>query len=247
MGFKKRKRGRATLVLSRQEMPGIEVVRPGDVPSDLILIFPDPSAKVKPHLMVGHLHCSWLAVACRLCYSPLAMFAIIVDLFLVMWLRFGRYPWSRFRLLLERRYLSTPIPSVSSLHEIDQLLDQVTWTQDGPLHLYDSISYPQTTWAKKQDDCDGFALLSDELLRRWDPPTSPVLLSAMLRPASESHPVRVFKERASYRFSDNARINQGDYRNYHEVAIDVSKRGTKMVCWDVADPWTLKQLEFHRA
>ncbi len=170
-----------------------------------------------------------------------------ISVFLLFWLRWGRYPWSRLRRrLFERRYLSTPLPPTSSLQEIDAALDQVTWTMDGPLHLYDAISYPQTTWAKKRDDCDGFAILAAELLKRWDPGTSPVLVTVMLRPTVKSHTVCVFKEGAAYRFFDNDRLNPQTHAGYAEVVREVSKRGQKLVCWDVADPWTLRQLEFHR-
>ena len=168
-----------------------------------------------------------------------------VGLFLVLWLRLGRYPWSHFRRLFERRYLSTPLPPASSLQEIEPLLNQVTWTMDGPLHLYDTISYPQTTWAKKRDDCDGFAVLAAELLRRWDPGTSPVLLTVMMLPARQSHTVCVFRDGTAYRFFDNDRLNPDSYASYSEVVQEVSRRGQKLVCWDVADPWTLHQVEFH--
>ncbi len=82
----------------------------------------------------------------------------VLDWFLVWWLRSGRYGWSKLRRkVFERRYLSTTLPTTSSLEEIETCLKDVRWTMDGPLHLFDCISYPQTTWAKKKDDCDGFA------------------------------------------------------------------------------------------
>ena len=94
----------------------------------------------------------------------------IIDFFLKWWLRTGRYGWSRLRRsLFERRYLDTALPPVNSLKDIEAALRQVTWTMDGPLHLYDCISYPQTTWVNKKDDCDGFASLASELLHHWNP------------------------------------------------------------------------------
>ena len=170
-----------------------------------------------------------------------------VSLFLVFWLRYGRYRWSRLRRLFERRHLSTPLPPAASLQEIEALLHQVTWTPDGPLHLYDAISYPQTTWAKKKDDCDGFAVLAAEMLKRWDPSTSPVLLTVMMHPARKSHTVCAFRDGTAYRFFDNARLNPNAYAGYAEVAQEVGRRGTRVICWDVADPQTLRQSEFHRA
>jgi len=51
----------------------------------------------------------------------------IIDWFLIWWLRGGRYSWSRFRRrLFERRYLSTALPTVHSLEEIEACLKQVT-------------------------------------------------------------------------------------------------------------------------
>ena len=170
-----------------------------------------------------------------------------VSLFLLLRLRLARYRWSRFRRLFERGELGKSIDPAASLREIEGLLKQVTWTPDGPLHLYDSISYPQTTWAKKHDDCDGFAVLAAELLKRLDPTTSPVLLTVMLRPARKSHTVCVFSEGAAYRFFDNARLNPSTYTSYADVVREVARRGDTMVCWDIADPWSLRQLEFHRA
>ena len=75
----------------------------------------------------------------------------IIDCFLVWWLRSGRYRWAWFRRrLFERRYLTTVLPTVNSLEDIQAVLAQVTWRMDGPLHLFDCISYPQVTWAKRR-------------------------------------------------------------------------------------------------
>jgi len=116
----------------------------------------------------------------------------IVDSFLVWWLRSGRYGWSWLRRrLFERRYLTTVLPTVNSLEEIEACLRQITWTMDGPLHLFDCISYPHVTWAKKKDDCDGFSSLAAELLNRWNPNCNPVLVTAMVRPIRDSHTVCV--------------------------------------------------------
>ncbi|MFH1646258.1 MAG: hypothetical protein ABID71_01010, partial [Chloroflexota bacterium] len=92
----------------------------------------------------------------------------ILDRFLVWWLRGARYRWSRFRRrFFEAGYLGMDLPTVASLDDIQRRLGEVTWTMDGPLHLYDAISYPQTVWHRKKDDCDGFAVLAAALLRQW--------------------------------------------------------------------------------
>ena len=71
----------------------------------------------------------------------------IIDWFLTWWLRSGRYGWSKMhRRLFERRYLTTVLLVVGSVEEIESCLRQVKWTMDGPLHLFDCISYPQVTW-----------------------------------------------------------------------------------------------------
>lgn len=171
----------------------------------------------------------------------------IVDILLTWWLKLGRYPWSRLRrALFERRYRTIPLPPAHSLTEVIAVLRQVTWTMDGPLHLYDSISLPGRTWAKKRDDCDGFSVLAAALLSRWDPSTKPSLVTVMLRPTKESHTVCVFREGDHLRFFDNASLNKGNYQSYGEVVMEVQKRGHRLICWDVVDPVTLQIQEFHR-
>lgn len=168
--------------------------------------------------------------------------------FLVWWLHTGRYGWSRLRRrLCERRYLTTVLPTASSLEEIEGYLRQVTWTMDGPLHLFDCISYPQVTWAKKRDDCDGFASLAAELLRRWDSNCNPVLVTAMMRPVRASHTVCAFTSRqGSLCFFDNDSLRADSGQAYAEVVATISQHAQRLVCWDVRNPTTLEMLEFHR-
>jgi len=172
----------------------------------------------------------------------------VVDTFLVWWLRTGRYWWSRLRRrLFERRYLTSALPTVDSLDEIRACLEQVTWTMDGPLHLFDSISYPQVTWTKKKDDCDGFSTLAAALLRQWNPACNPVLVTAMMRPVRKSHTVCVFTASvAGFWFFDNHILRNEDYQTYNEVIARISEGAERLVCWDVRDPDTLEMLEFHR-
>ena len=116
---------------------------------------------------------------------------------------------------------------------------------DGPLHLYDAISYPQTVWNKKKDDCDGFAVLAAELLDRWDTSSDAVLLTVLMRPVRYSHTVCVFKEGDNLRCFDNENLNDGIYGSYGDVAQKVL-RDRHLVCWDVVDPGSLQTREFHR-
>ncbi len=151
------------------------------------------------------------------------------------------------RRLLERHYLKVALPTVRSLDEIESCLKQVTWTMDGPLHLFDCVSYPQVTWAKKKDDCDGFSSLASALLRRLEPDYQPVLVTAIVRPVRRSHTVCAFHlPGGKLWFFDNARLCQRDFETYAEI-VDEIKGKARLVCWDVVEPDTLQTKEFHRA
>ena len=173
---------------------------------------------------------------------------MIVDSFLIWWLRRGRYGWSKLRRhLFERRYLKVPLPAVNTLDEIQGCLAQVTWTMDGPLHLFDSISYPETVWAKKKDDCDGFAVLAAALLQRWQQDYHPVLLTAMVRPIRNSHTVCAFSVTGGKLwFFDNGSLRQTHFQTYAEIVAEI-KGKSRVVCWDTADPNTLQTIEFRKA
>lgn len=173
--------------------------------------------------------------------------ASITDSFLTWWLRRGRYKWSRLRRkLCEAKYRDKSLPAAGSLEDIEAWLSQVTWSMDGPLHLFDSISYPQTVWAKKKDDCDGFAILAATLLQRWQPGCRPVLITAMLRPMSRSHTVCGFHAPGgALWFFDNYLLRKRNFHTYAAIVIEV-KRKNKLICWDVVEPSTLQTIEFHR-
>ena len=172
----------------------------------------------------------------------------IIDWFLTWWLRSGRYGWSRLRRkIYERKYLSTALPGVSTLAEIKDCLQQVTWTMDSPLHLYDSISYPETVWARKKDDGDGFAVLASALLRKWNPDIDPVLLTAIIRPVQQSHTVCVFSlPGEKLQVFDNASLHDEEYESYSAVMSKISEHKGKLICWDVRDPETFDMVEFHK-
>ena len=150
------------------------------------------------------------------------------------------------RKLFERKYRNQSLPAANSLKDIEVYLAQVTWTMDGPLRLYDSISYPQTVWSRKKDDCDGFAILAATLLERWQPSSSPVLLTAILRPIRRSHTVCAFYAPGGVLwFFDNKILRQGDFGTYAEIVAEVKDKA-RLVCWDVVEPKTLRTIEFHR-
>ncbi len=174
---------------------------------------------------------------------------MILDPLLRWWLRSGRVGWSRFhRRWFERGYLKTKLPTVSSVQDIEACLGQIKWLGDGPFYLYDCISYPQTTWVKKEDDCDGFASVAAELLRQLKLSSPPVLLTSGVWPLAQSHTVCVFNPRpGELAFFDNNTLRQEGDSSYAQIAAKIAARGNRFICWDVKDPSTLETLEFHRA
>ncbi len=164
-----------------------------------------------------------------------------------LWLRYLRYPWSRlYRTLFERGYRSAPLPPAASVEEVGAVLAAVTWSPDGPRHLYDAISYPAAVWARRRDDCDGFAILAATLLARIDPRSAPLLVSAVVLPVSESHTVCAFREGEAYRVFDNARLRDERFATLDQVAELLARRGRRPVCWDIVRPADLRALAVHR-
>ena len=173
----------------------------------------------------------------------------VIDWFLTWWLRSGRYGWSSLRRrMCEGKYLSTTLPEISTLAEIEECLRKIAWTMDGPLHLYDSISYPETVWARKKDDCDGFAVLASAFLQKWNPDSKPVLLTAIMRPIQHSHTVCVFSlPEEKLRVFDNASLHDEEYEAYKAILSRISEHKGRLVCWDVRNPQTFEMIEFHKA
>ncbi len=171
----------------------------------------------------------------------------VINWFLVWWLRSGRYNWSKMRRwLFERCYLKKELPKANSLGEIEECLKNIKWTCDGLLHLFDCISYPQTTWVKKKDDCDGFSMLAAELLSRWNTGSNPVLVTALLRPVQRSHTVCVFTSpQGALCYFDNKKLRRGSFEGYEDI-IEKIRKDRQLVCWDVRDPFTFELLEFHK-
>ena len=228
-----------------QEIPFPTIVLPPSPSPPEIIIEPAPTP---PPAMPGYMWALIAAGAVVLLIVKAYVLMSYLDRFLIFWLQRGRYRWSRWRRKkFETRYEKQPLPVADSLEQIEVLLKQVTWTMDGPGHLFDAISYPQTVWAKKRDDCDGFAVLAAALLRQWQPESGPVLITAMLRPVRKSHTVCAFNvPGAGLWFFDNYTLRRGRYRTYADIAAEVQGKA-RMVCWDVVDPDTLQTLEFHVA
>ena len=141
--------------------------------------------------------------------------------------------------------MKVELPVANSLEEIEACLKQIEWTMDGPLHLFDSISYPQTVWATKKDDCDGFATLASELLKRLDISFRPVLVTALMHPIRKSHTICAFNHPdGNISFFDNNTL-RSNYASYSQVIEKISQGSDKLICWDVRrhDDFTL--IEFH--
>ena len=170
------------------------------------------------------------------------------DKFFIWWLHGPRYGWSKLRRrLFEGGFLATQLPEVHSREDILACLQEVDWKKDWIPELFDCVSYPQRVWAKKKDDCDGFTVLTAELLKRWDPATEPVMVTAMVTPMKNSHSVCVFKQGGNLRyFSNNKYLKPGSFNSYDEIIADFTK-SNRLVCWDVVRPDTLEQVEFHLA
>lgn len=171
-----------------------------------------------------------------------------MDWFLNWWLRSARYGWSKFRrFLCEGKYKQLQLPRVDTLDEIQACLLQINWTGDSFWHLYDSISYPQTVWKKKKDDCDGLAVLAAALLSQWEPNTQPVLLTVITRPIHSSHTVCVFKTPDdSMHYFNNARLIMDDYHSYEQISSQISLPPKRMVCWDVRQWQDFSLVELHQ-
>jgi len=166
-----------------------------------------------------------------------------------VWLRYLRYPWSKvYRILFERGVQTAPLPPASTVEEVRAVLAAVTWSPDGPRHFYDAISHPAAVWARRRDDCDGFAILAATLLARIDPRFAPLLVSAVVLPISESHTVCAFRDGAGddYRVFDNARLREERYASLEEVAGLLARRGKVPLYWDVVRPADLRTLTFRR-
>jgi hypothetical protein len=99
------------------------------------------------------------------------------------------------------------------LEEVQACLEQVAWTMDGPLHLFDCISNPQTTWVRNKDDRDGFTNLAAALITHYDTSINPVLVTVMVRPIRYSHTVCAFRtSQDTLCFFDNDRLQCGNYQ-----------------------------------
>jgi hypothetical protein len=166
----------------------------------------------------------------------------------VFWLRYARYRWSRLRRRIERHRHDVPLPAVSTIDDVRAALEQVRWVPDAAFHLYDAVSNPATTWAKKQDDCDGFAALAAELLTRIDVRHAPMLVTVVVLPLRRAHTVCAFRSLDSneVRVFDNARLVEERFDSLDGVVGYVARRGERAIAWDIVRPGDLRPVAFGR-
>jgi len=168
------------------------------------------------------------------------------DKFFVWWLHGPRYGWSKLRRrLFEGGFLTKLLPVVKSLEDVQACMKKINYKRDCLPELFDCVSYPQRVWDRKQDDCDGYAVLAAELLKRWSPETEPVMVTAMVAPLKNCHSVCVFKLGGNLRYFNNRDLSPGIFQSYEDIITDFTKPTDRLVCWDVVKPDMLEQVEFH--
>ncbi|MDI6806223.1 MAG: hypothetical protein QMD14_00195 [Candidatus Aenigmarchaeota archaeon] len=178
-------------------------------------------------------------------FEYLSRLEVCIEPALKLWLKHLRYPVSRlYRKIFEGKYLNTKLPDVHDLNELKRVLGEVTCT----LELLDRISYPEAVWAKKRDDCDGFAILCADRLYTLDGVEDIKLVTAITKPVKNSHTVCTFFDLhlEKYRYFDNAYLVERGFESREDIVDDmISKRRSHVLCWDVVEPQTLKQIEYH--
>ena len=168
--------------------------------------------------------------------------------------------WSALLRLREKKYLSVKLPEVTSLQDITECEEQVEWTPDQELaprtslrfvnHILkllwmDCLSYPETVWKRKKDDCDGKAILAAALLRQIG--RRGLLLSVIMLPLKKSHAVCVFDDIGRTRYFSNSNLVTmlGLDIDMRSVISAVAKKN-HVLAWSLVDPKTFKVLEVHR-
>lgn len=137
-----------------------------------------------------------------------------------LWLSGPRYYWSRFkRSIFERKYKKNiKLPKVKDLKDIILQLRYITWTQDSIWNLFDCVSYPETTFATKKDDCDGFATLAMHLLKQLD--ITSYYYTYIPTNWKRAHTVCIFRyNHVIYRF-DNDRLVASRFTDFEKYKKD---------------------------
>lgn len=186
----------------------------------------------------------------------------MVRFFVRFWVRKGRLIWSKiYRSIFERKYAGKLLPTLATegetltpdkvLIRLKWVLSKITWRQDKWYMLFDVISYPQTVWFKKEDDCDGFAILAAALLeqaRNSVPRLGNVfLLTVVGRPLENSHTVCVFDIDGVLYVADNNYVYRSSRTTIDKIAEDYLKKNFKKpYCWQLIDV-NLKEIKYVEA
>ena len=109
---------------------------------------------------------------------------------IVAWCWFKiRIPWSKFWRFFEWR--TSPIPKIQNFGNLNSILPVMKWKADPWWKFGDVLQSPEWTWACKNDDCDGFALVSLAAIQKSGI-CSGYLVTIVTRPIRESHSVALF-------------------------------------------------------
>lgn len=100
-----------------------------------------------------------------------------------------RIPWSKFWRFFE--WKRSPLPAIEGFSDLRAILNRIEWTPDPWWKLGDVLQSPEWTWAKRKDDCDGFALVSLAVMQKSKLGTG-FLVTAVTRPIRHSHSVALF-------------------------------------------------------
>lgn len=142
----------------------------------------------------------------------------------------------------ERRYLDAKLPEILNSGELKNIYSELKWRADKcPSNnkilkfifnlLPDYLSYPQATWFRKWDDCDGFALLATKLLRM-------IGINAYLLSVSwkySGHAVCCWWQDGQFCYVDNK--SKGTIRtvgSLKELVLSVAGKN-KVVAWSLED------------
>ncbi len=150
------------------------------------------------------------------------MIKLLIIILGTLWLCGPRYYWSKFvRVCFESKYKKNVIlPKVNTLFDIQQELTKISWTQDNIWKLFDVISYPETVYATKHDDCDGFATLVIHLLKQLN--IKGYYYTYIPRNWKQAHTICVFRYKSFIYAFDNSYLTPSkitDWNQYKSTVI----------------------------
>lgn len=158
-----------------------------------------------------------------------------------------------YRLLWERKYRDTPVPTVKSLQEIVAMIRGWTWTADSWREGWDAFSYPGAMFVRKTGDCDEFAVALCHLFRSnvipgYSNPRICTIQYIKESGAPGGHNVCVL-DRPQGRVAYMDYHMPEDYPNLADLAeaVRLKYAGEKSssLGWGITDPVSLKPIAVH--